>query len=462
MNENMNRSRITQLWNRYNSQTVLIILLLIYLSYLIFIATNLNYGISPDETAHLIFSKHFSTTWSIPPDSLETLKQGWYITHNPFLYHWINGRTINVIQLFAPNSTEWQITVVLRLFGVLWSLGTVIFSYLLSKEVLSGKWSQILPVFLLTNTLMFVFISGAVTYDNLANFLSMASIYFLVRVLKFKNFVMNSLLWIIFICLGTLVKYPVLPLALVLFCVWIIFFLMNRKKIEFSYKNSFQLYSFLFLALSLVVVNLYLYGGNLIKFGSITPDCQQLFSDDICDLSPFVQRHYEYGLEEKLTIMESIKTGFPHPVEYFFYDWVELMLSRIYGILAHINYFPSHIIIFYKLLFLWLLLLGFRYWKGPSFTIISLILIFGFYTLTLFLKNYNTELVYGFKNIALQGRYIFPVIGIFYVLIGYIVEITQNIFLKYSTTVLMAILFLVGGPLKFIYRYNLIFSDWFK
>ena len=64
---------------------ILVMLLVIFMSYTVFIALNLQPAIIPDEPAHFTFSKHYSSTWGIPPDVPETYQLGWYINQNPFL-----------------------------------------------------------------------------------------------------------------------------------------------------------------------------------------------------------------------------------------------------------------------------------------------------------------------------------------------------------------------------------------
>jgi hypothetical protein len=453
--------KVKEFWHQNNTKIVLLIILAIFLSYSLFLATNLKRGIIPDEPAHLIFSKHYSTTWGIPDDTVETYSQGWYIQHNPFLYYWINGRVINVFQIIIPNISEWQILVGLRILSVFYSLGTLIFCYLLSKEIITGKWWQLLPPFLLSNTLMFVFLSGGVNYDNLANLLSMAGLLYLIRVLNKKNFVLNSMFWMICISLGTLVKYPILPLALIMFIVWGIFLFLNRNNLSFENIRTKKVIIFGIILLMTVSANLLIYGVNVIKFGSILPACNQILNEEQCELSPYFQRHQEIGLDKKLTVLESIELGYPNPVKYFFDSWIDFMLYRIFGILGHMSYFPSHIIIFYKLLFFWIILLGVRYIEKPSFVISTLLLIILFYAMVLFFKNYNSELIYGFKQIALQGRYLFPVIGLIYILVAHVISVVKSRPLKHLTLATILLLFFIGGPIKFISKFDLIFFGWF-
>ena len=218
-------------WHSHNTKIILLLLLSVFLAYTVFIAINLQPGIIPDEPAHFTFSKHYSSTWGIPSDVTETYTLGWYIYRNPFLYYWINGRIINFLELVKPDLSNWQMLVALRLINVGYGLCTVIICYLLSIELIKHKWYRLLPVFLLTNTLMFVFLVGGVNYDNLANLFSMAGLFFLIRVLQNKKFITNSFGWTISIFSGTLVKFTILPLALIMGVIWIIYIIKNKGKI---------------------------------------------------------------------------------------------------------------------------------------------------------------------------------------------------------------------------------------
>jgi hypothetical protein len=76
--------------------------------------------------------------------------------------------------------------------------------------------------------------------------------------------------------------------------------------------------------------------------------------------------------------------------------------------------------------------------------------------------NYNSELVYGFyKFVALQGRYIFPVISIAFVIYAYILTKVTNKAVRLITLFATVLLFLYGGPIRFIWYFNSVFSDWF-
>jgi hypothetical protein len=455
------KSELHQNWSDRLPKLVLIIVLVVFFSYSVFLAINLKSGLIPDENAHFVFSKHYSTTWGIPPDVTETYQLGWYIQQNPFLYYYVNGRIINIAEFAAPNITERQLLVTLRVVSAIFALGTAVVCYLLSKKIIKHRWWQLLPVFLLTNTLMFVYLSGGVNYDNLANLLSMAAIYFLVRVLDHDPFVRNSLGWMICVFSGTLVKYPILPLALAMSIVWMIFVFMNRKRlfpIDFIIRGNLFFFILLF---AVIAGNLAIYGLNLIAYRTLTPPCNEILAEAQCTLSPYYKRYNKIALEQKLTINQAIESGYPDPITYIFDSWLPNMFYRIFGILGHESYFPAKIIILYRLLFYWIIFLAIRYWRKPNFTHVSLMGIFIFYILVLLITNYDSELVYGFRQIAIQGRYIFPVIGIVYVLLSKVLSLVPSNKIKYATLVVSVVLFLYGGPIKLIRYYDTEFLTWF-
>src|SRR6185369_10909937 len=85
-------------WVSIHAATIVFfMMLLIFISTSIFFATRLMPAIVPDEPAHFTLSKHFSTTLGIPPDVPETYALG-YIGHKPFLYYWLNGRFLDVLE----------------------------------------------------------------------------------------------------------------------------------------------------------------------------------------------------------------------------------------------------------------------------------------------------------------------------------------------------------------------------
>ena len=442
---------------------ILVFILVIFFSISVLIAVNLEPGIIPDEEAHFTFAKHFSSTWGIPPDTLETYSWGWYIEQNPFLYHWLNGRIINLLQFVHPEISETNTLITLRIINSFYALGTVFICFFISRKIFYSNYWNLFPVFLLTNTLMFVFLSAGLNYDNLAIFLSTASLLFLFLVLMKKDIVKNSLLWMIFISLGTLVKYTILPLALITFFVWIIFIIKTKEKVLVP-RNGFYVIILIVVLIPILIGNLFIYGLNMIEYQTLTPPCREILTNEQCQLSPFEIRHKNSALENKLTIKESIDLDYPNPFEYIIFVWPRNMLKTIFGILGHQTYYPLQNLIFYQFLFYLSIVQGFINLsnnKRISYTTKSLLLITIFYSITLLIKNYDTELVYGFWHFALQGRYIFPIIVPIYILFTKIIQTTPSKYLRWAILIFTIGLFIYGGPLTIIQNWDSVFSSWF-
>ena len=114
----------------------LIIILAVFLFYSVYLAMNLKTGIIPDEPYRYEVSQYFSQTWGIPKDVPLAIEYGDNLSRTPFLGYWIFGRIINVISWVAPESTDFQQLVWVRIVNGLFALGTLIFTYLLSKELI--------------------------------------------------------------------------------------------------------------------------------------------------------------------------------------------------------------------------------------------------------------------------------------------------------------------------------------
>jgi hypothetical protein len=110
-------SETKTIWKNHNTKIILVALLAIFLAYSLLIALQLNKGLIPDEPAHFTFSNHFSTTLGIPPDTYETYSWGWYIEQNPFLFYWLNGRVINLINLVYPSVTDFELLIACALLA---------------------------------------------------------------------------------------------------------------------------------------------------------------------------------------------------------------------------------------------------------------------------------------------------------------------------------------------------------
>jgi hypothetical protein len=106
------------------------------------------------------------------------------------------------------------------------------------------------------------------------------------------------------------------------------------------------------------------------------------------------------------------------PVRYFF-RWFPDLMSKIFGIMGDSSlYLPSYLTALFILFFLaGVVLIIFnkeKLTKIDKYLITTLL----FYTAILFFtQNYSMYLTYNHYYLGLQGRYIFPVISIIYILL---------------------------------------------
>ena len=452
-------------WGFLNSRTVagvFLSLLLVFMGISIFFAFRLELGIVPDEVHHYLVSQLYSQTWGIPRDSRYTLGLG-PLQHNAFLYYWINGRILNLLGLVAPAMGAATQLVCLRLLNVLYSTVGVVFVYLFARELIPDARGPLVVVLFLTNTLMFVFLSGGVNYDNLLNPCCFASIYYLTRALHGKAFVQNSVTCFAITLFACLVKATMLPLAAIMGALWLGYAVKNRQMLSLHIGWSIKAVGIALVFLALVGLNASVYGINLIKYRSLVPACTQLLSEEDCMHYPIYARDQELGLEHKLTPAEVVAGGYPDPVEYGLDVWTFLILRSTYGILGHRTYYPDLSITLYRMLILWAILLTVRFWQKPFYAVGASYAILALLALVLFQHNYNAELRLGFKHVGIQGRYLFPVIGICYTLmVRAFLQIPRS-FLRRLTFVSATTLFLLGGPIvALVTGVGSVFSGWFN
>lgn len=388
----------------------------------IFFVFKLRMGLSPDSFYHLEVSRAYSTTLTIPQNTPDTYQ--WRdITRIAYLYFWINGRILNINNGFLNE------VILLRLINVIYSFGTLFFTYLLSKEVLKNKWLRLLPTFLLANTLMFLFISSSINYDNLGNFLSVLGIYLFVKFVKSKLDIKYLLYMLIVLSLGTLTKYTILPLAFILVILSLIQIFLKREILkDIKWRDSILL---LLPLLILAILNIQIYGINIIRYGGLEPRCDQILTHEQCltngvyyrDLITYPAKQIEgFGY-----ITQLIKDGQREsPLIYFVY-WIWSIVGKIYGIMGDSSLEISNILKVFYLSFLSLgVFFTFRFYKKWDRLDKYLIGIFLFYTLVLFLvQNYNMYLKHNHMYLALQGRYLFPVLPV-----GYLMYVKSISFIK--------------------------------
>lgn len=397
--------------NKYN--LLLTIIVLIPVLFTVYLALNIKMGISPDSWYHLKVSEEYSTTLTIPPNTPDTYQ--WRdITNIPYLYFWVNGRILNI----NDATFHFDHVILLRFINIIYSIFTIIGVYLLSKEVIQNKLKRLLPVVLLGNTLMFLFLSSSINYDNLGHMFATYAIYFFIMSVKNTGKIQYPLLTLIMLCLGTLTKFTILPLAAILFLLLLyeIFKHWNTWSTSLKKKETLWILPVLIFG----ILNILLYGSNILKYKELIPSCEKILTNEQCLQNGVYLRDTVWIPEVQVNIVDMIKSGERlDPIRYTGV-WVWEMSKKTIGIMGDQNLYHSDTVITIFVSFIYIsILIGLIYWKKYTKEDRYLLLITGGYLLILIIfQNYDMYLKRGYIELALHGRYMFPVISSLYVILS--------------------------------------------
>ena len=407
----------------------------------------------PDQSIHTYFSQRFSETWGIPEEGDKF--QSFIFTGQPYLYYWLNGLVTRIFQWTFPHNPPIRTVILWRLFSVLISVFTVFYTYKFASKVTGNPYAGVLAAFFLSNTLMFVFVSGGVNYDNLMNLAGMASLFHLVNIFKGEDFIKNTALTGIWVIIGSLAKEQLLLLTLIIFLAWLYYVITNIKSIKPEFSKTNIVFIIIFIVFIILFISLF--GMNIIRYSSVTPACRQIKPSEQCGSFAHRMAYYEpYDLRALWFFRDNI----PNFIEYAFQFWLYKMAQSIWGILSQNTFVPMFSVALHSLLALWGFLCLVRYWK-PNDKIASLLI----YTLMsygifLLLMNYRNDVNFSFQHFAISGRYFSPIYGVIITLMIYYFLRIRSIFLKRLTLTLSIMLYFSGGFWMYISRYAEVFSHW--
>lgn len=416
---------------------------------LLFFATKIYPFIPPDEVTHFGVSGIFSNVFFLPENAPETYQYG-LVTNIPWLYYWIMGKALLL------NFTGISDLLFLRFLNIPFAFGTVFFVWRTLRLLTDDKLAQLLLIVAMTNTLMFSFLSASVSYDNLTNLMAAMSVYYLLAFFKKRS---GCLLAVSFVCqlAGGLTKATFLPLILVLNFLLLIHEFKTLCLLPIALKEWFRVSWRSCLGLSLAIIlglllNIQLYGGNYLRYGNLAPDMAVVLSPELAMQYRTQARNMIFTLfkegrvskEKALEMTADIshegdrngtiylienydrqkKSGAPviSPLAYI-PIWMSVMFTGIFGICAHISMPCGSPKIWLFFILTAMSGIAFLYrWRphASGWLPAYLVVISGFYGIFLmYAVNYATYLEYRAIPLALQGRYIFPVIGSIYVLSSY-------------------------------------------
>ena len=405
----------------------------------------------PDQSPHRYFSIRFSETWGIPEDDLTNNR---IIEGQPYLAYWIYGAVFKIVNTFLPTDTFSRVQL-WRLVSVCMSTFTIYFLFKLSSKASGNPYAGVLSAFFLGNTMMFVFVSGGISYDNLMNLAGMAAIYHLVCLFKQEDFVKNTALIGIWVAVGALSKEQFLLLTLIIFIAWLFFVIRNFRNVRLNFNRKNIILTLVFL----VAIGLFigLYGSNIIQYSRTTPMCKQIKGDERCNSFGY---RWEYYNKLSYPGLWFNRDTFQNPINYIFDFWSMLEIQSTWGILSHNTFMPKLSTALHSVLILWAFLCFSRYWKVNDIIANVLIFILISFVGYVFLFNYKQDIEFNFHHYGVTGRYMFPIIGaLLTLMVYYFLKIRSN-FVKRISIILAILINFYGGLGLFLSRYSEIFIHW--
>ena len=452
-----------------------------------YFAFSIGENIFPDEITHFGMAEFFSRSLLPPADSPESYQFS-LITTFPILYFYLMGKVLS-LNIFPVSNL-----VFLRCINVCISTLTVWFGWKFIRLIVSETVVRLLFVAMITNTMMFTFISGAVSYDNLTNCLAVLALYYLFSFFQSRSY-SNFLLFVLFVSMGMLTKFTFLPYAFALLAV---FLFHERKNLRFLPSAAVSLFSpfrrknylLLILCLFFIATATNLFLGNLFKYGKLQPVMDEVLGLEQALQNRIFARDYILRLfkEGKVSYSEAQNMAYTHikhlgdlyatlgylegtvrnwnipRIDRFRYAfvWSDIMLERTFGILAHKSMVKSGTdLLPYLLLLLMVGVLLVRRLNTFSLRGASIYLLFiaGFYALTLMqLVNYKLYFSIGVLAVDIQGRYIFPVLVPIYVLAAYYLAGFGSKLWQWGIFLTVTAIFIYGEFPWFLQKVS---PDWF-
>lgn len=469
---------------------ILGLLLLYFAGRLVFYAVSISGFVPPDEVTHLGLCRVFSNTFLLPHNSPETYRYG-LVTNVPWLYYWVMGK------LLLLNVIGVSDLLFLRLLNIPLAFGTVYFAWRTLRLLTDDHLAEIVLVVAITNTCMFSFLSASVSYDNLTNLLAAMAIFFLAAFFREGSvkLLAGSLLCQL---AGCLTKSSFLPLVLVLNLLLVIHVFRSLPAFRSSLAAWFhdRRRQSLVLAFGILVgfvLNLQLYGGNLLQYKALAPEMHDVLPAEAVMqnrigaremiLSSFKEQRISFGQAMEMAsqidhpgdrqaafylIQNYVQYTYGafrlmNPVSYLL-PWAGQMTSTVFGIMGHrsmFNAWPT-ILPIYLLMVLTALAVLLR-WRPRKEQLLpsSLGGIAAFYGIfLLYAVNYRTYLEFASFPLALQGRYIFPVLVPIYVVSSfYLMRLANG---RYARLVLAAAVALILVASDFPFFLTHVTPEWFS
>lgn len=447
-------------------------------------ALTARYPMAFDEQFHFgiirLYSEHLSPFWNNQPVGAE---QFGAITRDPsYLYQWLLSFPYRLISIITTSEAAQVTTLRLINVGILASALIVFRRVLKQLGASNAMRNVVLSFFILTPVVPLL--GAQINYDNLM--VLMTALAF-TTYLSFRDTLRTHKTWLwqqftllAIICLfASLVKYAFLPLAaglVVALCIDLKYARHYKVRIIPSKAQvSLNIVTVLYAILLVAGVGLFSerYIGNVIRYHTPTPECNQVLSIDECQgYAPWARNYMFDSWDIKLTQQQIVTYPFM---------WIHRALGEtVFSITSRFNdkgtvdYYGVVQLVIPNILS-WAVfvgggLLAIFNWRRirEHKHLLILLSVSALYTLALFAQNLLDYLHLGLP-VAIHGRYLIPIMPLLYLAIAYGVAATiqrlstSDSKLYARKTALSVVVLIVlatqgGGFVTFIIRSH---DDWF-
>ena len=394
-------------------------------------ALTAQYPMAFDENYHFgiiqIFSHQLSPfITNIPANSAV---YGEITRFDSYLYHYLMSFPYRLIAIFIHDQTP-QI-IILRFLNIAIFIGGMFLFRNLFKRLNISNGLTNFSLLMLVLIPVVPFLAATISYDNLI-FLLVPLITILTldcrdEIVKYNRIPSTSFILLLIVgMLGSLVKYPFLPIFAATIIYLLIIFIRTPSKIKLLRTivksfNSSKKWVKVIIIISLVISSgLFAerYGENLVQYHSLEPDCGRIQSVDYCiQFGPWGRN---YGIAADVA---ATNPTFDPPIYLFVPYWFGNMAYRLYFAINYDYYselplpIPIAIasIICIGGLILWLLYQ--RVIIRTDRRLLLFLAIILLYVGAIFYTNLTSYLQYR-TMLAVNGRYLIVILPLFFVLIG--------------------------------------------
>lgn len=426
-----------------------------------YLAITARFRLIPDAGTHIAKIKLFAR------DGLDPFiqnQEGFYfvgemIRRGDTLYHYLMSLVYrgsffvgdgNTTPELAGENTE--TILLLRFTNIFFVLAGLVLFYLLMKRLGLSAVVRNISLFMMANTMMFIFVASSINYDNMLFLMSMAVFYFLVVFMQTRS-LYGLLMLLGSLAIAGLVKKSFLPIGLVVLLLVVYYTCVYRHSIKEQVLNVLNsswrkkvAYSAL-LVFVLLFSGLFIerYGVNIVSYGTLNPGCLQVHTYEQCSESPLFTRGQRF---------RNTPTTYELQPPEFTYKWSNRMRESVFGVLSHKTFSETKIMTYGSYLFIGLMIFAaIRKFNLKEREINTLLFISIYFVIVLLGVNYfGAYMTSGQFGIALQGRYVFPVLPVLFALGNYYVfKLFAQKWLKALYSLFILIIFIPSGILNYIF-----------